>query len=423
MLSALFLGVLTVWSVEDFQEEQLKQHLNHNLKSILNDYYQDGINELRHDIRERINDDYPNRLWYFLKTKDGTVEFDPLFVDFPEEEWSFINNGTRKILFHSKKLKDGYRIGIGIGLEEFFSFGYAIRRTFFMTLLIMLTLGTAGAYLVTRTFLVKIENLKRAIKEVGRDELSRRISKTGSGDEFDQLIDIINGMLARIEALVNEIQTVSANVAHDLRTPLGKVKQRLEALALQPNLNDDVKDKIHSASDLLEDSLNTFSAILRISEINSGHRKKGFVEIHLKSLLENIFSAYEAVVEEQNKKLKVHCKDDIFILGDPLLITQLLVNLIENSLLHSKSSQFISIDVKKLKSKKVELSVCDDGVGVKAEILDKITSPFYKGDISRSSKNNGLGLSLVAAIVKLHDGELKFESLKGLTVSINLERL
>lgn len=407
--SALVLGILIVFTTNEFLKQQLKSHAEYGANQLLNDYRQDGIDELRHDIRERVESDHPDRLWYFLQDPTGKMEFDTV-DNFPESGWETVQDDGQPLLVLSIPLPDGYKMGVGVSLATVDASARALRNTFVIAIIVTLLLSAIGGYFLSRAFLLKVENLKKTVSSIGQDELHLRVPLSDSEDEFDQLAKIINGMLSRIETLVREVQGVSANIAHDLRTPLGRMKQKLERLTESNDLGAASKESVHEISELLDETLNTFSAILRISEVNSGTRRSEFRTLAVSELLSKISSAYEAVVEDSGRTIKIQSDSDLQIVGDISLLTQLLANLVENTLQHTPEGTHIDIKASRSASGGVVLSVADNGPGIADAERDKVTQPFFKLDRSRNSKGSGLGLSLVAAITKLHGASLKVQN-------------
>lgn len=406
--STLILGMVIVFTTEEFLERQLQDHAQYAANQLLNDYYQDGINELRHDIRERVESEHPDRLWYFLQDPTGKMEYDVLQVPFPAAGWHYMKILGRSMLFLSIPLPDGFKLGIAVELESVEAAGRALRNTFVIVTILTLILSALGGLLLSRAFLTRLEKLKNTISSIGQDEMHLRVPVTQQGDEFDELSEMINGMLSRIETLVREIQGVSANIAHDLRTPLGRMKQKLESLHESAELNAHDKEKLHEISDTLDETLTTFAAILRIAEVQSGTRRSEFKTLQLNDLFQKVANAYDAVVEDSGRSIEFQCEASAKVFGDSSLLTQGLANMIENALQHTPEGTKITIAAK-TQNGRILLSASDDGPGISAEDRERITQPFFKVDRTRNSKGSGLGLSLVAAIAKLHNAELKIK--------------
>lgn len=412
-VSTLILGVVIVFTTQEFLEQQLQDHAQYAANQLLNDYYQDGIDELRHDIRERVESEHPDRLWYFLQDPNGKMEFDDLHQPWPTHPgWHPIKILNREFLLLSIHLKEGFKLGIAVELESVEAAGIALRNAFVIVTILTLLLSAFGGFFISRAFLNRLEKLKGTISSIGQDDLHLRVPVTQGGDEFDQLSKMINGMLSRIETLVREVQGVSANIAHDLRTPLGRMKQKLESLQEAASLNAQDKEKLHEISEILDETLNTFAAILRIAEVHSGTRRSEFKNLTVQQLFEKVANAYEAVVEDSERSVSFKCPDvttqPLNLFGDISLLTQLLANLIENALQHTPPGTHLHIEARQQQGQ-VLLAISDNGPGIVEEERHAIVQPFFKLDRSRNSKGSGLGLSLVSAIAKLHNADLEIK--------------
>ncbi len=402
-LSVIVLGGIVFVGIRNSLESQLKAHMERNSGELLGEYRQEGLAELRHAIHERLVENLPSRLWYSLRGPNGKVEFDPL-PGFPESGWHTLE-APEELLVFSTQLEDGYTFAITSPLNEIREAERAVSNTFTAAVLLILFFGMAGGYVFTRQFLAKLDRLRKAADTIGNGDLRHRIPLNGSGDDFDQLANIINTMLGRIESLLLEVQQVSTNIAHDLRTPLGRIRQKLETLARSPQTEAPTREVIESVISLLDDTLATFSALLRIAELKSGARRSGFVDVNLTLILENLVTAYSASAEESGRKLILQVDRRLMMLGDRALLTQLFANLIENSLLHTPVGTEITLLACRV-GRYLEVTVQDNGPGVPAKELSQILKPFYKLNRSRTDSTGGLGLSLVAAIAKIHDAKL-----------------
>lgn len=224
-------------------------------------------------------------------------------------------------------------------------------------------------------------------------------------------------MLERIEQLVAELSLVSVNIAHDLRTPLGSVRQRLEALSAQQQ---DAESQALCADALhaLDDALRTFAALLRIAELESGRARLQWTEVELPSLLHSLHDAYAVVAEERGQVLQLQSASPLQVRADQGLLTQLLVNLLENAIGHNGAGVNIRLACRQTELGP-EVEVTDDGAGIPASQRDQVLKPFFRVDRSRGRPGNGLGLSLVARIAERHGATLHLEDARpGLRVRV-----
>lgn len=423
--SVVVLGAIVSITTQNFVLAQLRSPAEYGANQLLGDYYEDGIEELHHDIKERVDADDPERLWYFLVGPDGRSEFDAI-KDMPGEGWHEVHNNGHHMLLMVTQLRDGYRLGVGVGLDRLAAVEKAVQRTFFWALLAMIGLAAVGGIVVSKEFLRRMNRFKNATVSFGEGDLSYRIQRDGSHDEFDQLAQTLNAMFERIEALVSEVQRMNSNIAHDLRTPLGRMKQKLESLRDKHELNQAARAEVEDISIALDGTLNTFAALLRIAEVELGTRRSEFKPVEIAKLIESVANAYEAVIEEGGRTAEFLADSGLRVMGDQALLLQALVNLIENAIQHTPGGSAIRVTAR-TEGADVFIVVCDNGPGIPEDQRQNALKPFYKLDRSRGRTgggSSGLGLSLVAAVAKLHDARLFVgDNAPGLTVELRIPRL
>ncbi len=252
----------------------------------------------------------------------------------------------------------------------------------------------------------RLHGVTTAAQAVMAGDLTRRLPQGGAGDEFDQLVGTINTMLGRIEELVREIRQVTDDIAHDLRSPLSRLRQKLEgalAAARDPGADAEV---LGTAIEELDAVLVTFSSLLRIARAEAGLRGTPPQPVALSEEAARMAETYAAVAEEQGATLAAEIAPGITVPGDPALLRQALANLVENALLHGGPGVRVRLALHQQAGAAV-LEVSDDGPGIPAEERDKVTRRFYRLDRSRNSPGTGLGLALVAAVAQLHGATLR----------------
>ncbi len=249
-------------------------------------------------------------------------------------------------------------------------------------------------------------------------DLSRRIPVVQRADELGGIAESLNRMLARIEDLMDNLRHVTSNIAHDLRSPLGRHRQRLETARLKPRSPGEYETAIDTAIADTDAILKTFDAMLRIAQIEARSPRDRFVTVSLSDICENVADAFAAVAEDDGKRLVASIEPDVALDGDRELLMQLLVNLVENALRHTPRGTTISIRLER-PGGRPRLTVDDDGPGIPADERDRVFRRFYRLDASRTTPGSGLGLSFVSAVVKLHDATISLEdNLPGLRVVI-----
>jgi signal transduction histidine kinase len=277
--------------------------------------------------------------------------------------------------------------------------------------------GIAGWFLGFK-FMQRVEDIARTCESIIGGKLSERIALRGRDDEWDRLSGAINDMLNRIAHLLENLQQVSSDVAHDLRSPLTRLRSRLE---VAHSGSTTVTEYAAAVSRALEDTdqlLAMFSALLRISQVEAGTRAGVFGEVSLSDVVQRLFEMYRPVAEDYQHELQSDIRREVRVRGDAELLMQMFSNLIENAIRHTPSRSTIRICVGRIDDRAV-VSIRDNGNGIPREEYAKVTRRFYRVSTSRSTSGHGLGLALVAAIAELHHGILLFADAEpGLDVSV-----
>ena len=410
-LSVATLGVIVFLSVRSSLQEQIRTHIQTEVAQLLIDYGDDGLDELRHDVHERIESRPADRFRYSVISPKGKIIFDKLPHIPTREGWHVVpirdGRSAPKALLYVTPLKDRYWLAVGADLSRTRAAENAVRYAFGWATLFTVLAGACGGIWVSRRFLAQIDAITRTAERIGSGQLFARLPLRGTGDDLDELAGVINRMLDRIQHLMANVQNVATNIAHDLRTPLGHLRQTLEELSKEP-LSEKEIVLLEEAIDQLDQVLTTFAALLRIAEVESGSRKAGFEMVDLSATLWELADTYQPIVEENSQQLEVSLQDNIRLRGDHSLMVQLFSNLIENAIRHAGKDKRISISLQR-SAEQIIIRVADNGPGIPRKEYDNIIKPFYRLDRSRNTPGSGLGMSLVAAIAALHDMELSFE--------------
>ena len=271
-------------------------------------------------------------------------------------------------------------------------------------------LALIGGLVVGTIFLRRLDRVNHAVGRIMLGSLSERLPAIGMSAEFDDLSTNLNLMLDRIEALMVGMRQVSTDIAHDLRTPLTRLRQRLEDMKEGLSGPEPVtEEQIEAAIAQTDSILAIFRALLRISSLEAGAGKQRFAEVDLSEIVDRVFHAYVPVAEDANHILSVDIELAVKVRGDAELLTQAITNLIENALVHTLPGSHIGLSVRQTEDG-VTLAVADDGPGIPAEERAKVLRRFYRLDASRHSPGAGLGLALVSAIAALHEAQLSLSN-------------
>jgi signal transduction histidine kinase len=282
----------------------------------------------------------------------------------------------------------------------------------------LLGLGSAvvlGSYLRRR--LNAISGTAKAI--IGGD-IRERMPVGARRDEFDQLASTLNRMLDRIEGLLENLRQVSSDIAHDLRTPLARLRNRLEQGAL-PGGEGTAALVIEDAIKRVDDVLSLFAAILRIAEVEAGETRRYFAPVDLSALVNDLAESYAPAIQDGGRSLLWSIDPELTVTGDRELLAQATINLIENAQRHTPPGTLIRVTLIAVDDH-VCLRVLDDGPGVSKADLGRIVKRFARLERSRSTAGYGLGLNFVTAVAKLHGGRLLLENRGGLAATLELPR-
>jgi signal transduction histidine kinase len=304
-------------------------------------------------------------------------------------------------------LAGGYHLLVGrdlalfLPLERRFTFGLLA------AVLFLFVVGVAGAILIRRQLLARVEGIRQTVSAIMQGDLRHRLPAARSGDELDTLSQTLNGMLDHIEHLIRGISNVSNSIAHDLRTPLAELRSRLEELALTRPPPTETFAEIDGAVADVDRVMRIFTALLRLAEIDSGARRSGFVRVDAAAVTAEVVEFYEPAAEQKGVEFSFQAAGDAAVAGDPVLLAQAVSNLIDNSLKSVREHGAISVRVARRADGALEIAVADDGPGIADADKPRVTERFFRGDASRGSPGVGLGLSIVDAVAKLHGGALQ----------------
>lgn len=291
------------------------------------------------------------------------------------------------------------------------------------SILLILFLGVFGGYFLSRNFLKRISDINRTSKKIMDGNLKERLPISRGKDELNELSSNLNDMLDRLDSLMSNMKEVTDNVAHDLRTPLNRIRTNLEiTLMSNPNL-EEYKKSFEEAINETDNLIKTFNSILSISKVESGASDLDKSELNLRELIINMHDLYEPITEGSGIKLNYEVTENIVIKGNYNLLSQSLANLIENAVNYGSTNIDPTINVgAKQTDDKISLWVSDNGVGINDQDKEKVVERFVRLDTSRSLKGSGLGLNLVKSAVRFHEGKFQLIDAKpsGLIVLIEL---
>jgi signal transduction histidine kinase len=275
-------------------------------------------------------------------------------------------------------------------------------------LMVLLTTA-AGAWAFRRGFISRVAQLDAASRKIVAGQLQERLPVYSEHNELDLLSGTINRMLDQIAQLIDGVRNVSNTIAHDMRTPLAELRARLELALLRHTTGAALTTEVEGAVDDIDRLIGTFNALLRLAELDSGARRAGFVSVDLAAVVEQAVDLYQPVAEAKSITLATHLAERPSITGDAAMLAQAAANLLDNAVKFSPDGSEIAISIQRLADDAVAIVTADHGPGISPEDRSRVAERFYRGAASHGVQGIGLGLSLVAAIARLHDGELRLE--------------
>jgi signal transduction histidine kinase len=331
------------------------------------------------------------------------------------------SDGQDTVRTYGVQLADGSRLIVGRDTSDLDELSDWLRLVTIWSGVGITMLAVVGGLLIASVFLRRLDRVNRSLQEIMDGRLEERVPAIGMGDEFDRLTGNLNLMLDRNQALMDGLRQVSTDIAHDLRTPLSRLRQHLDSMR-DLTRPEDLQGAIDHALTQVDDVLSTFHALLRIGQIEGGAGRARFEPVDLSAVMDRVWLAYETAAEDAGKILSAQIAPEIVVNGDPQLLTQLFANLVENALRHGGDKAQIALSLSEDGST-VSAVVADNGPGIAANERSRVLRRFYRLDASRSTPGSGLGLALVVAISELHGATLSLsDNCPGLSVEVRIPR-
>lgn len=435
VISMLLVLAFVYWSTMTNMREQIDETIEAEVTGLAERFETSGLGGMRNLIAQRVRRDQPTSDSIYLFTDSrlrritGNLNGWPKQPSDPGSGWidfELIRDGAESRTARARvfELRGGYRLLVGRDIHTLEGIKTRLLAMLGWAAALILGLGVLGAFTMTRSMMRRIEAINNTSNAIVRSgDLSRRIPQRGSNDDLDQLTGNLNGMLYRIEDLMTGVRQVSDSIAHDLRTPLTRLRNRLELAKIGDGDEASQQQTIDRALEEVDDILNTFNALLRISRIETGDAKRDFKSLNVGEICTDVVELYEPVAEAKDISLHLesHYDTTAKISGDRNLIFQALANVVDNAIKFSEPESKVSISLLSENSR-IVLSIADKGPGIPEESHERVFERFYRGDKSRGSEGNGLGLALVKAVCRVHDADVQLAALDpGLKVSITFD--
>jgi signal transduction histidine kinase len=423
-VSFLLLFGVVFWSTARFMQQQIDATVSSEIAEILADPQAARPGGLQAIVQGLMG--HSPGFYYLLQDRSGKVlagnlPVMPMVTGVREWGGSARHKQTPLSAIRGRGVgvPEGY-LFVGLSTLQLHEMKEMVVSLFLWGLGAAILVALAGGAAMSVGLLRKIEAVSQTSRDIVEGNLQRRVPVRDSGDEFDHLAASLNTMLDRIQTLMEGLRQVTTDIAHDLRTPLTRLRQRLE-LAQRPRVDSDtLRAVLDGARHDIDCILEIFSALLRIAQIESGARKAGFTEVNMSDVLRTVLEVYRPTLEEKGQQLQETIDSDLVIRGDRELLTQLFANLLENSIRHSPAGAHVAL-VARRRSGTVEVSVADNGPGIPEALRSRVLQRFFRLETSRTTPGSGLGLSLAAAVATLHDAKLELsDNGPGLRVTVSL---
>lgn len=426
ILSVVILFGLVFWLVTDEMKSALRKAIDQDIASLATVNDQSAVG-LRRAVEDRITDARDSESLYVLRNMGGDLIVGDDLVGELTTGWQETSvapgSGRRDDDGDPERfLARGIQTGnsfllVGRSLHGLTEVQEILLRSLAWASGITALMALAGGILLGHGALRRIDLINRTFDDIREGNLNRRVPTRGTRDELDRLVLNINDTLDRIESLMGNLEQVTNDIAHDLRTPLTRLRQGLESVRRKNSAIGDYQATIDQAIEQTDSILETFAALLRIAQIESRVRQRRFATVNLSDISNRIFEAYESVVEDAGQTFSADITPDIHVSGDKDLLTQLLANLVENAMRHCPAGTKIRLTL--IDGMTPTLAVTDTGPGIPTDERKQVLQRFYRLEGSRTTSGSGLGLALVNAIADTHGATLAFsDNSPGLRVEL-----
>ncbi len=433
--SVIFLLGFIYWATAGYADRQTDATIEAEIRGLAEQYQRRGLAGLTSVIAERVAQDPGGASVYLLSGNDLTPLVGNLdrwpdapaaqdgWVRFRLRDWGQDKSEAHEARARIFRLRGSLHLLVGRDVRDLEATRELIINALVWGLVITAALALGGGAMMSAGVRRRIEAINQTSREIMEGDLSRRVPSDGSADDFDQLAANLNRMLARIEHLMESVRQVSDNIAHDLRTPLTRLRTKLELVRSSADRPEKIQEAVDQAVEDAEELLATFNALLRIARIEATGSRSHFRALDLARLLRDVAEFYEPLASDKQQHLAVQVADELSLEGDRDLLFQALANLVDNAVKYTPEGGSILLSGYS-DSAGSEITIADSGPGIPAELRDKVLQRFFRLDSSRSTPGSGLGLSLVQAVARLHGAAISLaDNAPGLRVRIRFAAL
>lgn len=417
--------------VKEVLDEQITQTVQAEIRALFEQYAEGGVRQLVEAVGRRVQ--APGGSLYLVTTRAGdsivgniaapratpTAGDDLVETMYRRpDEMEESHHALMRLLL----LPGGFRMLIGHDIEDHAVLRGILRQALGVSLFWLAMVGALGGLFVAHRMLERVDDLSASARRIMAGDLNERLAVSDFGDELDRLAENLNAMLERIGELMIGLREVSDNIAHDLKTPLTRLRNRADEALRSASSSQDYREALASVIDESDGLIRVFDALLMIARAEAGYSTDNMGAFDAAEVTRDIAEMYEPVAEEQGARLQANAEDGLVVVGNRDLLGQALVNLVDNALKYGVPGPGATVDVSARRiGDQVEIAVADRGPGVSAADRERVTGRFVRLENSRSRQGSGLGLSLAAAVARLHHGALRIEdNAPGLRVVFSL---
>jgi signal transduction histidine kinase len=436
---ALFAGLLLgyfAWNTERLVNQQITETVDAEINGLAEQYRQAGLRRLVLIVDSRSR--RPGSSLYLVTMPSGEAlagnigSLQPGTLDqdgWKETSYRRLDESTgreHQALARVFQLSGGFRLLVGRDLEERERVRAIIAAAGKWSIALVLVLGLAGGFFIIRRVLKRVDAMTATAQTIMAGNFGGRLPIAGTGDELDRLGENLNSMLERIETLMRGLQEVSDNIAHDLKTPLTRLRNRSEEALRAGKSEGDYRAALEGIIEESDGLIRTFDALLMIARAEASQGRGTMAEFDAAQIAQDVCELYEPLADEKGVELKVEASSPLPVMGNRELVSQALANLVDNATKYARSSPDGSPRIMVSAggdNGHVLLTVADNGPGIPAADRARVVERFVRLETSRTEPGSGLGLSLASAVARLHGGELRLEdNAPGLKVTIVLPR-
>jgi signal transduction histidine kinase len=446
-LSAIYFAVFSLFAVvfilyisystDELLAEQLRGTITEEIRGLAEVGRSGGLTAIVDEIEQRSHE--PGASLYLITDVNGRILAGNV-SDVPQQllersgmgpitvPYRRYSEDTRQhvAMVQVLRLPGGFRMLVGRDLGEREQFRAIVGRALGWAVALMIGLALVSWFFVSRRVLKRIDSVTATSRRIMAGDLSGRLEVTGTGDEFDRLADSLNAMLERIEHLLHGLKDVSDNIAHDLKTPLTRLRNRVEAALNAEPSGDGYRAALETTIEESDRLIQIFNALLMIARVEAGSPDGAMSDVEIATVIRDVVDLYEPLAEEKGIALDMGSVEPVRLRASRELLGQALANLIDNAIKYAPQcegdSRPIAITVSSLREGgDLVVRVADNGAGIPLMDRERVLHRFVRLEQSRSQPGSGLGLSLAAAVARLHHGTIELaDGNPGLVVALRL---